>query len=212
MQTVTEIAIERAGLGVFTRQECACWIDSEGARLDALLKRSVAAQEILRVRRGLFCLAARYMPRPIHPFELAQVVFGPSYISLESALSHHGWIPEAVYATTCVSLARSRNFETPMGLFSYTRVPQVRFYAGVRREEQLGGGSFFVAGPLKALADYVYVHGLEWRSLAPVQGSLRIENVELATLTEESFEQLSGVYRSGRVLRFLDAIRKEMKL
>jgi hypothetical protein len=37
------------------------------------------------------------------PLELAQLVHGPGYVSLETALSHHGWIPEGVYAITNVS-------------------------------------------------------------------------------------------------------------
>ena len=212
MQKITELSLERAKGGVFTRQEVACWIESDGARLDALLKRAVAAGEILRIRRGLFCLAARYTAHSVHPFELAQRILGPSYVSLESALAHHGWIPEAVYATTCTSWHRSRDFDTPLGLFNYTRIPQKRFYAGVQRQELQSGGVFFLAQPLKALADYVYVHGVDWVGLNPVRESLRVENSELETLTVESFESLTGVYRSGRVRRFLDAMRKELKL
>jgi len=212
MQTITEIALERAQHAVFTRPEAACWVGDGGARLDALLKRGVAAAEILRVRRGLFCLADRYRREPIHAFELAQRILGPSYISLESALAHHGWIPEAVYTITSVSAKRSRDFDTPIGRFSYTRVPQDPFFAAVQREELRDGVCFFVASPLKALADYVYSHRCEWTGLAPVVGSLRVEEDDLATLTGESFDALSGVYRSGRVRRFLDAARKDLKL
>jgi len=211
MQTVTEISLERARGGIFTRQEASCWVASDGARLDALLKRAVAVGEILRIRRGLFCLADRYRRAPIHAFELAQRILGPSYISLESALAHHGWIPEAVYTVTSVSLKRSRDFVTPMGNFSYTRVPQAPFFAGVHREELSAAASIFVASPLKALADYVYVHHCDWAGLTPVLESLRVEQAELDALTGESFDDLSGVYRSGRVCRFLNGVRKELK-
>lgn len=212
MQTITEISFEQAQGGIFTRQEAAYWIDCDGARLDALLKRATAAMEILRIRRGLFCLAERYRRDPIHTFELSQRILGPSYISLESALSHHGWIPEAVYTITSVSSKRSRNFDTPVGHFSYTHVPQNTFFAAVRRQALSDTVNFFVASPLKALADYIYVHRCDWIGLAPVMESLRVEDAELATLTEKSFEDLSGVYRSGRVRRFLNAARKELKL
>ncbi|MEI6211441.1 MAG: hypothetical protein WCR06_07420 [bacterium] len=210
MQTITEIALEKAGSGIFTRREAACWVNNEGARLEALLKRSVAAGEVLHIRRGLFCLVAKYVKPPIHAFELAQRISGPSYISLESALAHHGWIPEAVYTVTSVSLLRSRTFQTPLGLFSYTRIPQEILFAGVHREER-DGGSYFVAEPLKALADYVYAHACDWHSAAPVLESLRVDEAELATLTAESFARLEGVYRSARVCRFLEALRKELK-
>jgi hypothetical protein len=82
MKTITEIALQRAVRGVFTRREDACWVEAEGARLDALLKRAVAAEEVRRIRRGLFSLASRYIQCRLHPFELAQRIHGPSYISL----------------------------------------------------------------------------------------------------------------------------------
>lgn len=211
MQTITEIALGRAQHAIFTRLEAACWVGDEGARLDALLKRAVGAAEILRVRRGLFCLADRYRREPVHPFGLAQKILGPSYISLESALAHHAWIPEAVYTITSVSAKRSRSFDTPIGRYSFTRVPQDPFFAAVRREELGGGIHCFVASPLKALADYVYVHECDWTGVAPVLGSLRVEETELAMLTGESFDALTGVYRSGRVRRFLDAARRDLK-
>ena len=140
MQTVTEMALEKAVGGVFTRDQTALWARSRGPRLDALLKRAVASREIWRLRRGLYCLSDRYTQGRVNPLELAQRIHGPSYVSLETALSHHGWIPEGVQAVTSATLGRSRTFETPVGLFSFTRVPQRRFLAGVRRVSTDGGG------------------------------------------------------------------------
>jgi predicted transcriptional regulator of viral defense system len=212
MQRVTELAILKAADGVFTRTEVAFWVDNEGARLDALLKRAVNAGEVLHIRRGLFCLADKYLRRRIHAFALAQRVYGPSYVSLESALMYHNWIPEAVYAVTSVSSARSRTFDTPIGLYSFTRVPQRALMVGVRREALEGNGCFLLAEPLKALADYVYVHSCDWQGAAPVVGSLRVDEADLATLTTEPFERLGSVYRSGRVNRFLAGLRKDLGL
>jgi len=212
VQTITELALQKAVHGTFTRTEASCWIATEGGRLDALLKRCVAAGEVLRIRRGLFCLSGKYLQRQTHGFELAQRIHGPSYVSLESSLAHHGWIPEAVYAITGVSRDRSRTFDTPLGLFSFTCIPQEVLFAGVRREVLEGGSSFFMAEPLKALADYVYAHSCSWEGVAPVIGSLRVEEAELATLTAASFDRLADVYRSGRVRRFLAGLRKDLEL
>ena len=154
MQTATELAIEKAGHGgVFTREQAAVWAGNRGARLDALLKRAVARREVWRIHRGLYCLADRYTHAGVNPLELAQRIHGPSYVSLETALSHHGWIPEAVQRDHQRGLGRARTFDTPLGLFTFTRVPQRRFLSGVRRVSTEGGGAFFLATPLKALAD-----------------------------------------------------------
>lgn len=210
MQTITEIALEKAVRGVFTRQEAAWWVDDAGSRLDALLKRAVAAGEILRIRRGLFCLHSRYGSSRLHPFELAQRIHGPSYISMELALAHHGWIPEAVHAITCATRERSRSFDTPLGLYTFTRIPQKIFLAGVHRVPLENGGSFFLANPLKALSDYVYVYACDWCSMKPVVESLRVDEADLGALTADMFDALADVYMSGRVRRFLEGFRKDL--
>jgi len=212
MQTITEQALERANRGLFTRYQVACWMNNSGARLDALLKRAVAKDEIWRICRGLYCLSNRYMHQPVNPLELAQRIHGPSYISLETALSFHGWIPEAVHAITSVSLERSRTFDTPFGLFSYTRIPQLSLFSGVTRQTEEAGGSFFMATPLKALADYVYTHQCDWTTAVPVVESLRVDETALAELTTEMFDDVLPAYKPGRVRRFLIGFRKALKL
>lgn len=212
MQTVTEIALEKAVRQIFTREQAALWVGSRGARLDALLKRAVASREIWRIHRGLYCLSDRYTQGRINPLELAQRIHGPSYISLETALSQHGWIPEGVQAVTSVALERSRVFDTPVGLFSFTRVPQRAFLAGVRRIAVEGGGAYFLAIPLKALADHVYVQRVNWCSAAPVVESLRVDGECLAALTAELFDEVMTAYQPGRVTRFLAGLRKDLKL
>ena len=212
MQTITEIAFDQARGGVFTREQAALWVGSGGARLDGLLKRAVASREVLRVRRGLYCLSDRYMRRRINPLELAQLIHGPSYVSLETALSQHGWIPEGVHAVTNVTLGRSRAFDTPIGLFSFTRVPQRRLLAGVRRVPVEGGGAFFLATPLKALADLVHVQRRDWRTASPVMEGMRVEDRTLAELTGEVFDEVMSAYKPGRVCHFLAGLRKDLKL
>jgi predicted transcriptional regulator of viral defense system len=211
MQTVTEIALEQAPSGVFSRTQASCWLNAKEARLDGLLKRAVKSGEVLRVRQGLFCLSRRYLRAQIHPFALAQFIYGPSYISLESALSHHGWIPEAVHSVTSVSDRRSKDFATPLGSFAFARIPQTTLFAGVERVAGQDGKAFFIATPLKALADYVYLHTCDWISAEPVLSSLRVEPEALQGLPLAMFEELVGVHGSERVRRFLDGLRKDLK-
>ncbi|GAB1483561.1 hypothetical protein MASR2M78_23770 [Treponema sp.] len=56
----------------------------------ALVKRAVADGDLIIIRRGLYTLSPIYRKSEISTFALAQLVYGPSYISLESALSVHG--------------------------------------------------------------------------------------------------------------------------
>lgn len=211
MKTITEIALERARNGVFTLEEVNCWVAGSPDRQYSLLKRAMNAGEVLRIRSGLYCLAPRYLSAKPNPLVLAERIYGPSYISLETALSYHGWIPEAAYAVTSASLPRSTEFDTPVGFFTYTHVPQQTLLADVQRVEAgKSGESFLIASPLKAVADYVYVHKCNWTSARPLFESLRIEEDCLAETTPGSIDRLHANYRSKRVKRFLKGLRREL--
>ncbi len=194
---------------VFTDKEVAALIDVTPDARRALVKRSLASGEIVRLRRGLYLLAREYRKVDIDPLSLAQHLYGPSYVSLETALEFHGWIPEAVYGVRSVSLGISRRFTTPVGDFDFFRVPQRVLYCDVDRVIR-GGQVFFMASPLKALADYVYVHKKEWRGLDPVRDSLRVDDDILKGITAAQCRELIANYRSVRVGHFLRGVRKEV--
>ncbi len=77
--------------------------------------------------------------------------------------------------------------------------------------EKEAGGSFLLASPLKALADYVYVHKCDWDSARPVIESLRVDEDLLAIIEAELVDRLRGNYSSRRVQRFLKGLRKDLK-
>ncbi len=201
----------RAPTGVFTQSDVAVLVDGTDFSRHGLIKRAISSGEILNIRRGLYCLAPEFQKKPVSVYSLAQRVYGPSYISMETALSYHGWIPEAVYACTCASFGNSKVFETPLGVFSYKRVPQHTFYLGVERCNDENGNVFFIASPAKALADYLYIHQFNWTRIDEPAGSLRIDEDELACVTAEELEVLMNNYSNGRVKLFLSGWLGEVK-
>ena len=210
MQALTEMVLLKTKKGWFTKREAVDWLGKGGAVFDGALKRALAAREVLRVARGLYCLRADFLNFKLEPYVFAPLICGPSYLSFESALAYRGWIPEAVFSFASASLGRSREFETPFGMFSYRRVPQKSFYSGVERVELGAGSAFFVAEPLKALADLVYMNGCDWESAEPLRESLRVELDNLRELTGADFEEIEGCYKSGRVKNFLSGLRKDL--
>jgi len=189
--------------GVFTQPEVAVALDGSAFSRHGLVKRALAHREILNIRRGLYCLAPRYQKKPVSVYALAQRVYGPSYVSLETALRYHGWIPEAVFACTCASYGNAKEFNTPLGIFCYRRIPQRIFYAGVERCIDPDGNVFFMASPVKALADYVYVHRLNRTSVDEISANLRIELEDLHGVAPEQIDMLSENYSNRRVKHFL---------
>ena len=210
MQALTELVLLNTQKGWFVRREAVGWVVKAGAVVDGVLKRALAAGEVLRVARGLYCLRSDLLAFKLDPHLFAPLICEPSYLSFESALAYRGWIPEAVFSFASASLGRSREFETPFGVFSYRRVPQESFYAGVERVELEAGGAFFLAEPLKAMADLVYLNGYDWDSSEPVLESLRVEWDNLRELKGADFKEIEGCYQSVRVKNFLSGLRKDL--
>lgn len=115
----------------------------------------VAKGVLLPVRRSLYVLGPDYRDHPIALPLVANVLVGPSCVSLEYALSWHGLIPEGVFDVTSVTIKRSRVLDTPLGRFSYVHLPQTAYGIGIRMEPGPGGVSFLMASPEKALCDLV---------------------------------------------------------
>jgi predicted transcriptional regulator of viral defense system len=212
MNKLTEQVLGSLPHGQFTSQDVATLFPGSDDRRYGLVRRAIASGEIIHVRRGLYCLARKYQKKGMSLYALAQHVYGPSYVSLESALSWHGWIPEAVHSITNASFRKSKEFKTPLGLFSYDRVPQELFYSEVKRLTDESGNVFLMASPLKALVDYVYIRKKDWAGIEPVITSLRIETEEFEQVTRDSLEGLIRNYSNSRVKKFLEGLRKDLNL
>ena len=91
------------------------------ARRYGLVNRALRDGSLMRVKRGTYVLGRRYRSDKVHPFTVAQGLVPGSYVSFESALAHHGWIPEAVFTTASVSPGRKTlSFDTPdFGAFRF---------------------------------------------------------------------------------------------
>jgi len=169
------------------------------------LSRWVASGRLLRLRRGVYAVADSYRKRDPHPFEVANLLVRPSYVSLESALSYHGLIPEAVFATTSVTSARAEDYDTPLGRYAYRHVAPGLFwgYSLVRLTAGDGAGAL-VARPEKALLDLVYL-----RPRADSPEFLRqLRLAQLDTLNLEQLERDAERTRKPKLLRAAERIAR----
>lgn len=182
---------------------------SPGARA-LMIHRGIQAGEVLRLRPGLFVLGAPYRKSEPHPFVVASALHAPSHVSLESALAHHGLIPEAIYQVSSVTFGRSREFITPLGVFSFRRVPARAPRAGVEAVEVARNGWAFVASPLRAIADVVYLRkDITWKrdGIGFLTDSLRIETDDLMSLGFDDMDEILDSLRSRRVWAYLKGLR-----
>ena len=211
MNKLTELVIENIPRDIFTDLDLINLIGGSDDKRYGLVKRACASDGIVRIKKGLYCLSPKYQRRKINLYQLAQYIYGPSYVSMESALSYHGWIPEAVHTLTSACVKKSRDFMTPLGAFNFRRVPSAVFYNGVDRIATENGEAFFMATPLKALADYVYIHQENWEGSAPVIESLRVEPACLKEPGQAAFDRLYKNYNSKRVKKFIKGLKKDLQ-
>lgn len=186
---------------------------TQGAR-KALVHRAVRHQEVLRLKPGLYCLSQGYRRTHPHPFIIAAALHSPSHISLESAMSFHQLIPEAVYQVSSVTVQRSRSFENPLGIFTFYRVPSDHPRAGVRAEKLGSDAWAFVASPLRAIADLVYLRKeISWNRDGRrfLIDSMRIDEEDLLGLPVDDFIDIHGSIRNRRTQRFLRELVKEIR-
>lgn len=178
----------------------------------ALVKRALRDGDLIQIKRGLYTLRPSLRKGTLNRASLANRLYYPSYVSMEYALAHHGWIPEGVSTITSVTSKNSANFDTPLGRFTYKRIPQKLFFCGVE-VVMIDGASSLLARPLKALADYVYTHKLSWKGREPLIESLRIDEEDLVTLSPGDFESIQENYRTAPAVEaFLEGLRKDLKV
>jgi predicted transcriptional regulator of viral defense system len=178
-------------------------------KITAMLRQGV----IIRVKKGVYVFGEKYSRGPFSREVLANMIYGPSYISLDYALHYHGLIPERVEAVTSVTLGRARRFSTPVGLFIYRMIPLKAYQIGIDQVQIEGGRPFLIATPEKALADKIHDdRGTGVRTQEEMKDyllkNLRVDAESLAKLDAEVFALIADRYRSKKIRLLSDVSRR----
>lgn len=169
------------------------------------LSRWMKAGRLVQLRRGLYAVAEPYRKANPHPFLLSNRLKDASYVSLQSALAHHGLIPEAVPVVTAVTTGRPETVRTAFGSFLFRHI-QPRFFRGYRQIELDRNQAAFVARPEKALLDLI--HLTPEADDSAYLGELRLQHLDrLDWNVLEEMAQESGKAKLQRAVRRLMALR-----
>ena len=179
------------------------------------VNRALKTGELIRVKRGIYVLADKLRDNPVHPFALAQQLLPGSYVSAESALSYHGWIPEAVRSVLSVTIkGKSVSYEhATLGKFEFQRmaVKPGYFLQAVTRHV-LQYQVALVAEPMRALLDLVYLRKLSWQGLDYLLDGLRIDEQAIKTVPSLSITKLFDVYKGKREKVFIEELLRALGL
>lgn len=137
-------------------RDVAAFLDVTTAGASKILQRLSAQGHLIHIHRGLWAFPDKLDPL-ILP-EYLTIPF-PSYISLQTALYHHGMISQLPTVIYAVSLARTKKFSTSAGEFSIHHLDEAFFFGF----ELLPGTLIKMATPEKALVDILYLTSTKTR-------------------------------------------------
>jgi hypothetical protein len=119
------------------------------------------------LRRGLYVLNPSLSVIQPETFLIANHLMGPSYVSLDSALSYHGLIPERVFEISSVTVKHNRKFINVTGVYHYIKLPLPYYSFGIINVVFNANQSVMLASPEKALFDkIVTTKGVVFRSIS----------------------------------------------
>jgi predicted transcriptional regulator of viral defense system len=111
---------------------------------------------LIRLRQGYYAFP-EYRESTEFALYFANKIYKPSYISLYTALSFYGIIPEAVPQITSVTTLKTIRFSNAFGEYSYKNIkPDLMF--GYDLREMKDGRQIMFATPEKALIDLLYLY------------------------------------------------------
>lgn len=120
-------------------------------KIDELVKQGL----LLQVKRGLYIPGPKLNIASPELFLLANHLYGPSCVSLDSALSYWGFIPERVYEISSVTPNQPKAYRTSIGRFSYTHLKLPYYSFGVKQVTLTKKQTVLMTSPEKALCDKI---------------------------------------------------------
>ncbi len=169
---------------------------------------------ITRIKKGFYCDNRKDMRALPVKETAANLIYGPSYISLQFALSRHGLIPETAVQVTSVTLKKTRRYHTPLGDFIYRSVSKAYYSYGIFRQGETSGNPYLIACPEKAVMDMLYF-APDLRSMRDVQSylldDLRLEEQSLRDFDSAVISEIVQAAPTPKLLLCWNALKRMIR-
>ena len=160
--------------------------------------------DLIRVKKGLYVFGKHIALTAYSSECLANLIYGPSAISLSYALSFYGFIPERVTTITSITNKRNKSFATPVGEFTYHYLAPTKYPLDILLSGE-SGSNFLIASPEKALCDHIHLtdkhvilKNLDSMS-AYLLHDMRIDEEALRSLKLKSLTAICQIYTDTRL-------------
>ena len=163
--------------------------------------------DLVRVKKGLYIFGETASKGFYSPEVLANLIYGPSAISLKYALAHYGLIPERVSMVTSITNKRYKYFSTPVGNFVYHYLNNKKYYVGIQTQETSSKQPFFIASPEKALSDQITIvdKKVQFKTFDDVEAylfhNLRIDPYIFKEMDKNQLLEIARAYKSKNLVQ-----------
>jgi len=170
--------------------------------------------KIIRLKRGQYIVSDKISRELISPELIANHIYGPSYVSMESALRFYGLIPEQVFSVRSMTTNRSRRFTNSIGIFEYITVNERYYSIGIKQQIVEDRYTFLIASPEKALCDMITATPrLKLQSVKAMQIYLEEDlRFDITRLEEFNKEVIAECIQTGKKADILRLLLKLVKL
>jgi len=151
-----------------------------------LLQRLEKEKVVERIAKGKY----HFLFREVNDFELANFLINPSYISLESALSFYGILPQFPYTITSVTPLKSRKIILKEKEYEFLHLDK-KYFLGCQRLNR-----FLIALPEKALLDELYFVSKKLRKI-------HFEDLDLTKIDKAHLKKFIKNYKFLPLIRLL---------
>lgn len=194
-----------------TKKELALLLDKQNRELDNRIQVLLKKGELISLKRGLYVAKTYFQQHatetPYLEF-IANILYYPSYLSLEYVLQKENLIPESVFSYTSVTNKITRSYENELGAFSY-RSLKPELFTGFESINFNGSHKIKIASKAKALFDWLYLKTFTNPLEQEIKVDLRIhwELFDESDLAEfENYVALSKIKKMKKIYQLMEQI------
>jgi len=198
-------------LSAFSHEMLYALLEKSVSNVNDKISNLIKSGELVRLKKGFYAFSKTYLTKPIDLISVANTLYTPSYVSFDYALSYYGMIPEKVIEITSATSKNEKLFETPIGRFSYKRVPLKAYHLGIDWSYDENDGGKFIAVPEKALCDKIrYDRGLGTLTQGAMIQYLKYDlRLNIAKpLDAELIKEIAIAYRSKNLKTLAQVVEK----
>ena len=156
------------------------------------------SKALIRIKKGLYVFGLPFVKGNYSMETLANIAYGPSYVSLEWALQRYNFIPEHVAEITSVTTKNSYKFTSPIGRFSYSHIHPKGYSVGITRIENAPYQGALIATKEKSLTDFLIIRRGKVKSIREMDlilfEDMRINEEEFFKLNINAIKQIFSAY------------------